>query len=122
MKIGALGKLYKDGDIIVTQGETGHEMFVVQQGNVEVIVSGHEGEIVLSVLEPGEVFGEMALFTRKPRSATVRAKGEARVMTIDKRGFFKRAQEDPSLAFRILQKMSERIQQLDEEIVRLRDS
>lgn len=120
MTKGALGKKYEDGEMIVKQGEKGDTMFVVQQGRVEVLVDGQGGAVVLSVLEAGEVFGEMALFTRKPRSATVRAKGEARVLTVDKRGFFKRVQEDPSLAFRILQKMSERIQQLDDEVVGLR--
>jgi CRP/FNR family transcriptional regulator, cyclic AMP receptor protein len=114
---GALGKLYNDDEVIVQQGDLGKSMFVVQNGEVEVVVDSADGEILLSVLESGDVFGEMALFTKSPRSATVRAKGEARVLTIDKRGFFKRVQEDPSLAFRILQKMSERISDLNQKVV-----
>ena len=62
----------------------------------------------------------MSLFTKRERSATVRARGKARVMTIDKRGFMKRVHQDPSLAFRILQKMSERVQRLNAEVSRLR--
>ena len=89
-------------------------------GRVEVVVEGEEGEIVLSRLETGDVFGEMALFTGEPRSASVRAKGSARVLTVDKKGFLRRVHEDPSLAFHILQRMSERIQALDQEVVRLR--
>ena len=96
-------------------------MFVIQAGRVAVLVGGPEGEHQVSVLETGEVFGEMALFTKSPRSTTVRALGEARVLTIDKRGFLKRVHEDPSVAFRILRKMSERIGNLNEEVARLRD-
>jgi len=120
MSIGALGRVYQDGELIVEQGETGKCMYIVQQGQVDVLVAGSDGETLLSVLGPGDVFGEMALFTKQPRSATVRAHGEARVLTVDKRGFMKRIHQDPSLAFRILQNMSQRIQRLNEEVTRLR--
>ena len=72
------------------------------------------------MMGPGDVFGEMSLFTGAPRSATVRAKGSARVLTIDKRGFLKRVHEDPSLAFSILYKMSTRIHELSQEVARLK--
>lgn len=120
MNIGALGKAYQDGECIVNQGEVGHCMYVVQQGELEVVVENPGGEVLLSLLRPGDVFGEMALFTREPRSATVRVRGEARVLTVDEKGFLKRVHEDPSLAFRILQKMSERIQKLNKEVLRLK--
>ena len=120
MRIGAMGRLYEPGECIVKQGEVGDCMYIVQQGEVEVILDSPSGEILLSTLRPGDVFGEMALFTKQPRSATTRTRGRARVLTIDKRTFLKRVHEDPSLAFRILQKMSERIQHLDGEIQRLR--
>jgi CRP-like cAMP-binding protein len=120
MDIGALGKECADGDIIVKQGDSGNNMFIVQKGHVDVIVDGPEGEIVLSELGRGDVFGEMALFTRHCRSATVRSKGNSLVLTIDKRGFFKCIHEDTSLAFRILKNMAERVQKLDEEVVCLR--
>ena len=71
-------------------------------------------------LETGEVFGEMAIFDQQPRSATVRAKGNARVLTLDKRAFLRRVHEDPSLAFRILQQMSHRIRVLDEKVSQIK--
>ena len=72
------------------------------------------------MLEEGDVFGEMALFQQQPRSATVRASGEARVLTVDKRIFLRRVHEDPSFAYLILQKMSQRIRDLDTELVRMK--
>lgn len=119
MRLGTLGKLYEDGECIVRQGDSGDCMYVLQQGRVEVVMEGARGEILLGILEPGDVFGEMAVFTKSPRSATVRARGRSRALTIDKKGFLKRIHEDPSLALRILQKMSERIQKLDAEVARL---
>ncbi|MGE5239831.1 MAG: cyclic nucleotide-binding domain-containing protein [Chloroflexota bacterium] len=117
---GDLGTVFEDGECIVCQGEQGECMYVIQKGKVEVVVETAGGKMRLNVLEAGEVFGEMALFTHEPRSATVRALGQARVLTIDKRGFLKRVHQDPSLAFRILQKLSERVRSLNEEIVRLK--
>jgi hypothetical protein len=120
MDHGALGKEYPDDACIVRQGEVGDCMFVVQQGTVEVILENSGGQTTLAQLGPGEVFGEMAIFTRLPRSATVRARGQARVLTIDQRGFMKRVHEDPSLAFRILKELSDRIQHLDAELAAAR--
>jgi len=90
MVTGGLGKVYGDGEEIVRQGETGDCMYVIQTGQAEAI-QGKEGKAVrLAVLGEGDIFGEMALH------------------------------EDPSLAFRILQKMSYRIRELDNELVRIK--
>jgi CRP-like cAMP-binding protein len=120
MASGALGKEYQDGETIVRQREEGDCMFVIQEGQVEVLGERGGEQVRLAVLGKSEFFGEMALFERDVRSATVRALGSARVLTLDRRTFLRRIQEDPSLAFRILEKMSRRIRELDEEVVRLR--
>jgi len=122
MRIGALGKTYEDGECIIRQGQVGDCMYIVQRGRVKVVLESPAGEIPLAVLKPGDVFGEMALFTNAPRSATVKARGKARVLSIDKRSFLKRICEDPSLAFSILRKMSERIGELDEKVGELAKS
>lgn len=119
---GELGTIYSDGQKIALQGEAGECMYVIQKGRAEVLLERGGHEIRLSILEGGDVFGEMSLFTRQPRSATVRALGEVRVMKIDRRGFLKRVHQDPSLAFRILEKMSVRIAALNEELAKLKDA
>ncbi len=96
-------------------------MYIVQQGQMEVVLEGADGDVVITVLEPGEVFGEMALFTQRTRAATVRARGEVKVLTVDSKTFLRRVHEDPSLAFRVLQKMAERIKAMDEELLRLKN-
>jgi CRP-like cAMP-binding protein len=121
METGGLGKTYRDGEVIVHQGEAGDCMFVIQAGEVEVFrENDKQREIRLAVLHEKDFFGEMALFDREVRSATVRALGEARVLTVDRKSFLRRVHEDPSLAFRVVEQMSHRIRDLDAELTRLK--
>jgi len=120
---GALGKVYADGEVIVRQGETGDSMYVVQGGRVEVLqntVNG--GEQHLAFLDAGDFFGEMAVFEKEVRSATVRAHGEARVLKIDKKALLTRIREDPLLAVNLLKTMSHRIRHLNAEVSRHRET
>lgn len=120
MSRGLLGKVYGDGEVIIRQGESGDCMYEIQDGQVEVIQEKDGKEVRLAVLDKGDFFGEMAIFDREVRSATVRTMGEVRALTIDKRTFLRRITEDPSIAFRIVERMSHRIRKLDAEIVRLK--
>jgi len=120
MQPGALCREYDDQEVICRQGEPGDWMYVIQAGRAVAIREEGGTEVVVGQLTAGDVFGEMAIFDRQPRSATVRAKGKARVLTLDKRAFLRRVHEDPSLAFHILERMSHRIRSLDEELSRLR--
>lgn len=120
MAEGVLGKVYADREIICRQGEHGDCMYIVQTGSAEVLRRSDTGETVLGELSGGDIFGEMSIFDRQPRSATVRARGEVRVLTLDRRAFMRRVHEDPTLALRILEKLSLRVRRLDEEVVQLR--
>lgn len=120
MSKGDLGKIYRDGEVIIRQGDPGDCMYVIQEGKAEVLRETNGIEVQLAVLNEGDFFGEMAIFDHEVRSATVRAAGEVRVLTIDKRTFLRRITEDPSVAFRIVEKMSHRIRELDAELVRLK--
>jgi CRP-like cAMP-binding protein len=113
---GALGKVYADGEAIVRQGAVGDCMYVVQSGRVEVIQATNLGEQHLAFLETGDFFGEMAVFEKETRSATVRASGEARVLKVDKKTLLRRIKEDPLLAVNLLQTMSHRIRDLNAEV------
>ena len=115
----ALGMTFKDGEVIIRQGDTGDCMYVIQEGHVEVVVKLNEIETVLAVRNQGDFFGEMAIFNREIRMATVRALGEVRVLSVDKRNLMRRIHEDPSLAYRIILALSQRIRELSDEVVRL---
>ena len=116
-----LGIEYQAGEVICSQGEAGDRMYVLQSGRAQVLRSEAGRDVVVGELRAGDIFGEMSIFDRRPRSATVRAEGRATVLTLDKRAFLRRVHEDPSLAFHVLKKMSERIRKLDEELSALRE-
>lgn len=122
MDTGALGKIYQDGEVIIHQGDVGDCMYVIQDGNVEVVMEENGNEVILAQRGEGDFFGEMAIFDRDVRSATVRAKGQVRALTVDKKNFLRRIHKDPSLAFRIVETMSYRIRELCEEVARLSEA
>ena len=119
MSQAALGRIYSDGEIVVRQGEMGDSMYVVQDGEVEILREEDGSEMLLRSAGRNEVLGEMAVFEHPPRSATIRAKGEARILTLDKRNFLRRISEDSSLAFRMIETMSRRVRELSNEVVTL---
>jgi CRP-like cAMP-binding protein len=117
---GSLGRVYEPGEVIVRQGDEGDCMYVVQDGEVEIVAQGDGGEVLLRVAGRNEILGEMAIFEHQRRSATVRARSRARVLTLDKRNFMRRINEDPSLAFNIVETMSRRVRELSQEVIELK--
>lgn len=111
-----LGKIYQDREMIIKQGEYGDCMYVVQEGLVEIVKETDYGDIPLGLRGKGEFFGEIAIFDREGRSATVLAVGSARVLTIDRKNFLRRIHEDPSLAFHLVHTMSSRIREMSNEL------
>jgi small-conductance mechanosensitive channel/CRP-like cAMP-binding protein len=95
-------RLYADQEVIIRQGEPGDELFIVEQGEVAVSVE-RPGEPPLEVarLGPRSFFGEMALLTGEPRSATVRAVKECELLVVGKSAFAQVIDAAPDLAERI---------------------
>lgn len=111
-----LGKEYKEGEVIFHQGDVGNTMFVIQDGEVEAVAESNGEEYRLRSMGPNEFFGEMALFEKEVRTATIRAIRPTRVLTVDKKNFLGGIHEDPSLAFRIVETMSHRIRDLTDRL------
>jgi CRP-like cAMP-binding protein len=110
---------YADGEVIVRQGEMGREMYVIQHGAVEVVKSFNGRAVVLATLGRGSFFGEMSLLESLPRAATVRAKGDTQLLVIEPGGLLLKIRRDPTFAFEMLQHMSRRIRDLDEQLMHL---
>lgn len=120
--LAALGRVYGDGEVVCRQGEPGDVLFVVQEGELEIVREEGGGTTLLRVAGKHEIVGEMAVFDRVVRSATVRARGPARVLTLDKRNFWRRLNEDPTFAFTIIETMARRVRELSTQVVELRRS
>jgi hypothetical protein len=107
------GKSYQDGEIVIKEGEKGDKMYLIIDGEAEV----YKDNKLIATLKKGDFFGEMALFGDDIRSATVKAKNNLRVITIDKTTLLDRISEDPTLAFKIIQRLSEIVKINNEKIV-----
>lgn len=111
-----LGRQFSDGEIIIKQGEEGDCLFVIQQGKVAVIDETDGNEHKLAELKVSEFFGEMGLFEKDVRSCTIKAIGDTKVLTIDKKNFYRTIQKDPSIAYRLLEKMSFRLRETNKKL------
>src|SRR3954470_5717748 len=92
-------------------------MYVIQRGAVEVTKSLSGRTVVLATLTRGSFFGEMSLLESEPRSATVRAKGETDLLVIEPGALLLKIRRDPTFAFEMLQHMSRRIRDLDNQLM-----
>lgn len=96
---------YKAGKILMTEGGSAHEMFVVVEGQVEVTRGGEH----IADLGPGSFAGEMALLTHTRRNSTVTTKTAASVLHLDGRGFSAVIRDVPSIAAKMLPIIASRV-------------
>jgi serine/threonine protein phosphatase PrpC len=89
---------YKDGDLVIREGDKGDELFIVLDGKVRV----QRGDQVLTHLGQGEHVGEMALIRSVPRSATVTAVGGAELIAIRRADFFEILRKEHEVAVKML--------------------
>ena len=99
------GKEIAAGAVIFREGDPGEEMYVVQEGRVEIRV----GEEVVETLGPGEIFGELALIDDQPRSATAVAVTASRVAAVPEARFHFMVQQTPRFALQVMRVMAERL-------------
>ncbi|MBL6957733.1 MAG: cyclic nucleotide-binding domain-containing protein [Rhodospirillales bacterium] len=110
-------RTYKDGDILFSEGEASSHAYMLLQGSVELLKSGDAGAVMLARLEKGELFGEMGIIDRSPRSATARAVGDVVVQVISREDFLISVQNEPETAFSIMGKLVERLRNTNERLV-----
>jgi small-conductance mechanosensitive channel/CRP-like cAMP-binding protein len=108
--VGALVKhLYAPGELILRCGEAGGSMFIISRGRVDVrLPQANGGTQQVAVLEPGNYFGEMALFTGEPRTADVYALDEVEVLEIRKAAIEPLMHDNLQLAEAISRRVAER--------------
>lgn len=97
--------LFAAGQVIFHQGDAGDVMYGVVEGTVELLRQG----TVIATLGPGEVFGEMAILDRQPRSADAVAKTDVKLAPVDERRFLMLVQNHPYFALTVMRIMAERL-------------
>jgi len=112
-------RTFEENDTIVIEGAETKEMFIIQTGRV-AIEKNHEGKpLLLRILEKGEFFGEMSLMEGLPRSATVRALTETKVLVLHSGSFMMKLRRDPTFAFEMISQLCRRIRTENDRLIKL---
>lgn len=90
-------EVFADGETVFRQGDVGDKVYLVLSGTAGVYEEGPEGRKRLLGIGMGRIFGEMALVERKPRSATIIAEGDLRVISIDGDHFLRMYEQAPEV-------------------------
>ncbi len=100
---------FRSGKMLIRQGAPGREFFVLLEGTVDVLRDGKK----ISELGPGEFFGELALVSNIPRTATVTATAPIRALVVVDRDFRRLLKDDVTVAVKVLGAMAERMPPAD---------
>ena len=95
----------RQGKVLTRQGAPGREFFVLLEGTVEVMRDGER----IDTLGEGDFFGELALISNIPRTATVTATAPIRALVVFGRDFRRLLEEDAGIARKVLEAMAERM-------------
>ncbi|HEX4386732.1 MAG TPA: Crp/Fnr family transcriptional regulator [Myxococcales bacterium] len=113
------GREFKRGEALFREGEPGKEMYVIQAGKVNITKTVRDTEKILATLGAGEFFGEMAILNNKPRSAGAVMAEDGKLLVIDPRTFEAMIRGNVEIAVRLIKKLSDRLQDADEQIENL---
>lgn len=102
---------FNSGERIFSQGDLGTEMFIIQEGEVEIVKHIGGESHTLSRLEKGDFFGEMALLEAMPRTADAVAASDVKVVSINGSRFDEMLRKNPEVAVRIIRKYSKRLRE-----------
>jgi CRP-like cAMP-binding protein len=100
---------YKPGQIIFAQGESGDEAFLIETGKVEIAVGDGTAELVIAVVNAGELVGEMALVDQAERMATARAIAKTTCVVVPKRIFDRVLKQSNPIVVSMLNSLMRRV-------------
>jgi CRP/FNR family transcriptional regulator, cyclic AMP receptor protein len=103
---------FKAGEFIFKEGEPGDFMYVLIEGQVEVRIKENE----IGIFEPLEVFGEMALIDSQPRSATIAARTDCKLIRVNQSRFKMFVQKSPQFGVEVMRTMVERIRWMNSQL------
>lgn len=96
-------KKYQKNEMIFSEEESGDELFIIKSGTVKVLRQIKNEEQTIVILNPGEFFGEMALFDKHPRSASVKMMDDGELVVLQKSDFDQMKTEVPSLVIKLME-------------------
>jgi CRP-like cAMP-binding protein len=102
-------QMYPRDNLLFAEGESGDTLYTIQSGAVKITKIVNNQEVVLAVLNKGDIFGEMAILENKPRAATAEIYEDSVLLAVNQANFSSLITEMPELVVRLTIIMSERI-------------
>jgi len=113
-------RLYRRDRVVVQADDPGDSMYFIARGQAKVILSGGGGrEVILATLRAGDFFGEMSLLDGRPRSASVIAIEDSRLLMLPREALMDLVRNEPEIALALLGEMSARLRRADAAIADL---
>ena len=117
LEVGSTPRVYEKGETVYLQGNHAQEFFYLKSGSVRIFLSSENGsEKTLSVLKPGNIFGEAAFFDGMPRVSSARALARSEILKITRRGLLACIRQEPQLAMGLLSRLSLTIRMLSAQV------
>jgi len=91
-------RLYAPGEVVIQQGDYGEELFIVERGELDVLIDAHDGMQHIATLKTDDFFGESSLMTGEQRGATVRTNVESCLLVVSKESLQPVMEASPELA------------------------
>ncbi len=104
-----INRTYPKNTMICSESEPGDELYIIQKGTIKITKIVDDKEVLLAMLKPGDIFGEMAILENKPRSASGIAYDDVTLMVANRANFVRMVQTQPQLITRLTQLLAERI-------------
>jgi len=102
-------RIYPKDSMIFAEAEPGKELYIIQKGSVKISKIVDENEVMLALLKPGDIFGEMALLENMPRSASAITLEDTTVLVVSKANFQRMVQTQPQLISKLTTLLAERL-------------
>jgi CRP/FNR family cyclic AMP-dependent transcriptional regulator len=113
----ATEKTYPKNAVVLTEGEMGDSLYMIQSGKVKVFIGDEDGrEIILKILGPGDFFGEMSMIDKQPRSASVTTIEASMFLVLAHAGFERCVEEAPRIGTMVMQILAQRVREADRKI------
>lgn len=107
--VNGANRSYTQNQMIFSENEPGQDLFILQKGKVKITKIIKDNDVLLNIMKPGDIFGEMALLDNKPRSASAIATEDVDLLAINKANFETMVQTQPQLMSKIITVLSERV-------------
>jgi F420-non-reducing hydrogenase small subunit len=108
---------FEAGQTIFSEGDPGDALYIISEGSVEIFQDSAGGKCVLARLGSRDIFGEIALLTEGPRTATAVATERTRLFPVKRTEFLHRVKDEPELALLILQVLIMRLRRIHQAMV-----